>query len=91
MLFSHLWKMLIIGVLILLFPSIAHGQDKEAERKIIYRERTEIDFEVVDVNGQLVKPQGTLILTRKRATFNPLIKLREDWKEEMKQSIKEVQ
>jgi hypothetical protein len=55
-----------------------------------YEERTEIDFEGVDVSGELVKPAGALLLDRKRASFNPLIKLRTDFNPEMSQSVNDV-
>ncbi|MCO4746549.1 MAG: hypothetical protein KC912_17270 [Proteobacteria bacterium] len=70
------------------FASPALAQDEEAAVK--YKERTEIDFESVDVTGELVKPEGSLLLSRKQANFNPLIRLREHWNDEMKQSIDEV-
>ena len=79
----------ILFILALLFPFTAHAQDKE-DRKVIYKERTEIDFESVDVTGALIKPAGALIITRKKATFPPLIKLREDWDDEMKKTIDKV-
>ena len=79
----------IIFILALLFPAMAHTQDKE-DRKIIYKARTEIDFEDVDVTGELIKPQGALIINRKKATFPPLIKLREDWNDELKRTIDKV-
>ncbi|MBX2799657.1 MAG: VWA domain-containing protein [Myxococcales bacterium] len=41
-----------------------------------YKTRTVIDFEGVDVTGELVAPQGRLMLDRRRTEFNPLIKLR---------------
>jgi|TARA_R110000824_G_scaffold78011_2_gene197061 hypothetical protein len=69
---------------------MAHAQDKEEDRKVIYKERTEIDFESVDVTGALIKPAGALLIDRKRAQFNPLIRLRDDWKDEMKKSIDKV-
>lgn len=64
--------------------------DSESGKTIKYKERTEIDFEGVDVTGELVKPQGSLLLDRRKANFNPLIKLRENWNDEMKQSVDEV-
>lgn len=64
--------------------------DEETGRRIKYSERTEIDFESVDVSGELVKPEGSLLLDRKRASFNPLIRLREDFNEEMKNSVDEI-
>ena len=80
----------ILFILALLFPFAAHAQDEEKDRKIIYKERTEIDFEDVDVTGELIKPQGALIISRKKATFPPLIKLREDWNDELKRTIDKV-
>jgi hypothetical protein len=67
----------------------AFAQEEE-ERKIEYKSRTEIDFEGVEVDGELVKPTGALLLARKRADFNPLIQLREDFNEEMDQSVNQV-
>ena len=77
-------------MLALLFPAMAYTQDKEEDRKVIYKQRTEIDFEDVDVTGELIKPQGALIISRKKATFPPLIKLREDWNDELKRTIDKV-
>ncbi len=67
----------------------AFAQDAE-EPKVVYKSRTEIDFEGVEVDGELVKPQGALLLDRKRANFNPLIKLRTDFDDEMDKSVDEV-
>lgn len=61
-----------------------------AGRAIKYKDREEIDFEGVDVTGELVKPQGSLLLDRRKANFNPLIKLRDNWNDEMKQSVDEI-
>ena len=71
-----------------LLSSGAWAQDDD--RKVIYKERTEIDFEGLDVAGELVKPAGALLLDRKRASFNPLIKLRTDFNDEMAQSVDEI-
>ena len=71
------------------FSAPAFAQDEE-EPKVIYKSKTEIDFEGVEVDGELVKPQGALLLDRKRANFNPLIKLRTDFDEEMDKSVDEV-
>jgi hypothetical protein len=81
-------------VFILLVALIAWADDAEEEvdgRKVVYNSRTEIDFEEVEVDGQLVKPEGHLLLDRKRATFNPLIKLRRNWDTEITESLKEIE
>lgn len=60
------------------------------EVQIVYKQKTEIDFEGVDVEGLLVKPEGQLITEREIAQFNPLIKLRQDFNLEMSQSVNEI-
>ena len=73
---------------LLLFSGIAYADDtQEEEPKVIYKERTEIDFEGVEVAGELVRPQGTLILDRKKAQFNSMIKLRTDFDDEIDKSV----
>lgn len=77
----------------LIAPTVSFAQDEEpteGTQKVKFKERTEIDFETVDVSGELVKPQGSLLLDRRRASFNPLIRLREDFNDEMKASVDEV-
>ena len=71
----------------LMYTSTANAQD---DSNVKYKDRTEIDFEGLDVAGELVKPQGALFSERKRASFNPLIKLRTDFKPEMSQSVNDV-
>ena len=84
-----------LGVLFLsTFSTSAVAQDDgdtdDSGRRVVYRTETEIDFEGVEVAGELVKPQGALLLSRKQASFNPLIKLRTDFDQEMSQSVNEV-
>ena len=81
-------KILLLLPLLLSSPSLA--DDKEEEPKVIYKERTEIDFEGVEVQGELVKPQGALLLDRKRAQFNSMIKLRTDFDHQMEKSVDEI-
>jgi hypothetical protein len=72
-------------------PAFAQDEvDAETGRKIKYKERTEIDFEGVDVQGELVKPSGALLMDVKRSQFNPLIRFRENFDKEMKESLDEV-
>lgn len=84
----------IIGFASLFASNAAFAQDEDdapaAGQKVIYKDKTEIDFEGLDVAGELVKPQGALLLDRKRASFNPLIKLRTDFNDEMDRSVDQV-
>ena len=56
---------------------------QEDDRTIEYQKRTEIDFEALDIEGEMVKPQGSLLMERQKTKFNPLIELRTDWNHEM--------
>ena len=71
---------------LLLIATLSHAE----EVQIVYKQKTEIDFEGVDVEGQLVKPEGQLITEREIAQFNPLIKLRYNFNEEMSQSVNDI-
>ena len=75
----------------LLFMTVpAYADETEAEPKVVYKQRTEIDFEGLEIDGTLVKPQGTLLLERQGAHFNPLIKLRRDFDDEMDKTVNEI-
>ncbi len=69
--------------------AVAMAQDDD-DRRVIYKSKTEIDFEDVSVDGELKKPHGAYLLDKRQATFNPLIKLRTDFNPEMYQSVHEI-
>ncbi len=76
-------------ILIFLLSSVAYANDEE-EPRVVYKQKTEIDFESVEVQGELVKPQGSLVLERKRAQFNSMVWIRSDFDNEMDKSVEEV-
>lgn len=85
----------IVALLSLSFASTAaFAQDDEGggedDRKVTYKAKTEIDFEGLDVSGELVKPAGSVVAETKRASFNPLIRLRLDFNQEMVESVDEI-
>mgnify|MGYP000748915653 FL=1 len=69
-----------------LLVGLLFAEDRATE----YKKRTEIDFEALDITGQMVKPQGSLVIERRKAEFNPLIKLRTDFNLEMSNSVREI-
>lgn len=77
-------------LVLFLLSGIAYADETEKEPKVIYKERTEIDFEGVEVAGELVKPQGSLVLDRKRAQFNSMVKLRTNFDDEIDYSVDEI-
>lgn len=64
---------------------LAYGQ--ENDRNVKYQKETQIDFDGIDITGELVKPQGSLIIERSGVKFNPLIELRTDFDPEMASSV----
>ena len=74
----------------MIFLLIGLALAEEPTPIIVYKQQTEIDFEAIDIEGELVKPEGILTTERVTATFNPLIRLRMDWDEEITNSVNEV-
>ena len=68
----------------------ASAQDDTDKPTVTYQKETTIDFEGVDIEGNLVKPTGALLLERKKAHFNPLITLRSDFNKEMNGSVNDI-
>ena len=63
---------------------------EEGDRKVLYKAKTEISFEGVDVEGEIKKPTGSYLLERRKAKFSSLIKFRTDFDKEMLRSVHEI-
>ena len=81
-------KYLIIAILGTCF--MASSSATAQEENVIYREKTEVDFEALDVEGNLKKPGNEFVMSRKDVMFNPLLPPRIDFNPEMLQSIDDV-
>ena len=53
--------------ILFLLAGPAYANDTEEEPRVMYKQKTEIDFDGVEVQGELVKPQGAMMIDRKRA------------------------
>jgi len=58
--------------------------------KVIYKEKTEIDFEALDIEGKTKKPVITSVSGADRVTFNSLIVPRQDFIIEMEESLDDI-
>ena len=74
----------------LILSALAFAEPPEEDRKVVYKKKTEIDFEGIELEGELIKPQGSLLIERQAAAFNPLIKLRTDFNHDMSLSVEEM-
>lgn len=78
-------------ITLLLAPAVSHADDSNKEEpRVVYKQKTEIDFEGVEIEGELVKPQGALLLDRKRASFNSMVWIRTDFDDEMDKTVEEI-
>lgn len=68
----------------------ATAQADENKDIIRYQKQTEIDFDALELSGEMVKPQGSLIVERSNVRFNPLIELRTDFDLEMARSVNSI-
>lgn len=57
---------------------------------IVYKKETTIDFEGLEVEGQVKKPPGILSMERTKAKFNPLVQLKESFGPEIEESILQI-
>ena len=60
------------------------------EPTVVFKKETHLDFDLVDVKGQLIKPRGSIVVVRQKAIFNPLLTLREHFNAELMSSIDEI-
>jgi hypothetical protein len=67
---------------------VAFAQGDEPD--VRYRKKTEIDFEDVSIDGELKKPHGAYLLDKRQSSFNPLIRLKENFSQEMIDSVNQV-
>jgi len=75
-------------MILLLITTLSFAQ--EVKPQITYKKKTEIDFEGLEIDGDVVKPDGAIIQERGAAKFNPLIGLRTDFSHEMRASVNEI-
>ena len=83
---------LFLSLVSLLAPAFAAEPDAPttAASNVRYQAVTELTFEELDLKAKLMRPENVLVLERRRATFNPLIRLRADFDAEMRQSVEVV-
>lgn len=81
----------IIAIFSIMGSAFADDSDlEESDRKVVYKQKTEIDFESLDVEATIQRPQSSLILERKKSAFNPLVKIRSDWDDLIQEGIGEA-
>lgn len=91
---SHKMTLLAAAFLMLGAGSSAYAQDDDSVddgdgTETVYKNNQEINFEGLDVQGEIKKPQGAYLLERKKSSFSPLIKFRQNFDDEVVGSLEE--
>ncbi len=74
----------------LLLPLAAAAQEKKPEPKIEYEKKTVINFDDDTIQGDLTRPDGEYVEARKRVSHSNLIRIREEWREKVKQAAADM-
>lgn len=72
-----------------LFTIPAFAQDKGGG-SVTYKKQTEYSFEDDTIEGDLTKPDGEYVEARKKVKHSNLIKIREEFKDKVMQSVGEL-
>jgi hypothetical protein len=68
-------------------PAAAQDSVIQEKDQVVYKKHSIIDFSEVTIQGELTKPEGSYILNRKKAKFDILIRVRENFLPEMLRSV----
>lgn len=81
-------KVLLLATLAL--PLAATGEERKAEPKVEYEKKTVINFDDETIQGDLTRPDGEYVEARKRVEHSNLIRIRESWREKIRQASREM-
>ena len=75
----------------LLVPlAVTAEEKKQPEPRVEYEKKTVINFDDDTIQGDLTRPDGEYVEARKRVNHSNLIKIREDWRDKVKQSAADL-
>jgi len=85
-------KRLIAAVVLALAgsPAVAVARPPPPGAKVTYQKKTVINFEDDTIQGDLTKPDGEYVETRKKVRHSNLIKIRTEFRDNVLQSVGEL-
>ena len=86
------WLLVLAAGLVLALSSLALAQDEGGaaggeEETTMYKKTTIIDFSDVTITGELTKPEGSYLMNKKKANFDLLIRVRDNFLPEMIKTV----
>lgn len=82
-------KLLLMTALALPLAGLAQ-EKKPPEPRVEYEKKTVINFDDDTIQGDLTRPDGEYVEARKRVNHSNLIKIREDWRDKVKQAAADL-
>lgn len=80
-------KLALIAVFAFAAPAVAQ---QKGDGNVRYQKTTTYDFEDDTIEGDLTKPDGEYVEARKRVKHSKLIRIREEFKDKVMQSVGEL-
>ncbi|MCK6549125.1 adventurous gliding motility protein CglF [Myxococcota bacterium] len=95
----NLCSAVVLALGLLAAPTLASAQEEgggegaeagAAEDGVIYRKKTVVSFEDDTIDGDLTRPDGAYVESRKRVRHSNLIRIREDFRERILDSVSSI-
>ncbi|MHB8878550.1 MAG: adventurous gliding motility protein CglF [Myxococcaceae bacterium] len=83
-------RLVLIGALALATVATAQDEGEKGEGNVRYNKQTTINFEDDTIEGDLTKPDGEYVEARKTVKHSNLIRIREEFKDKVMQSVGEL-
>ncbi|HEX9290164.1 MAG TPA: adventurous gliding motility protein CglF [Anaeromyxobacteraceae bacterium] len=83
-------KRFLLAALVLPLAGSAQEAKKPPEPRVEYEKKTVINFDDDTIQGDLTRPDGEYVEARKRVNHSNLIKIREDWRDKVKQAAADM-
>ncbi|NOZ85025.1 MAG: adventurous gliding motility protein CglF [Deltaproteobacteria bacterium] len=90
----------IVAVSLMWIPSSAYADDEDSDEEaaegtvseggVLYKKKTVYDFEDDTITGDLTKPDGEFLSSREKTRHKSLIKIRDNFKEQILRSVNEL-
>jgi hypothetical protein len=83
--------LLVVTAVLFTATTSSFAQDKKTgDGNVTYNKKTEYSFEDDTIEGDLTKPDGEYVEARKKVKHSNLIKIREEFKDKVMQSVGEL-
>jgi hypothetical protein len=84
------WSSFVAFAFVLGLSAAAFAQSTDDEEGIIYKKKTVVSFDDDTIDGDLTRPDGAYVESRKRVRHSNLIKIRENFDDKIFNSVSKI-